>query len=274
MRQIYNSLPITGFAGAVAQSMGIAAPVGAEAAAPGVAQLLRASCGTRKADRVLLYHPDAISMWLFQKYTTEFAPVVSHAPLALPVISSSPAVTPVCFASMYSGTKPNVHGIVKYQKKQLQASTLFDMAIADGKKAAVVSVQNSFMSLMFTGRDMEYFNTANDTEALLVALTLIEEDRHDLIAVYNQGYDDIMHTAGPESPAAQNALRGHVSAFAALCDAVDANWKGHDTLVCWATDHGVHINSNGSGAHGGDSADDMNIMHFYGVKPRQDTSDK
>ena len=35
--------------------------------------------------------------------------------------------------------------------------------------------------------------------------------------------------------------------------------------VKWATDHGIHTNENGHGAHGSDLEEDLNVMHFFGA---------
>ena len=44
---------------------------------------------------------------------------------------------------------------------------------------------------------------------------------------------------------------------------------GHDTLVCWATDHGNHVDWRGRGTHGEYRPEDINVMHFYGVYPKK-----
>ena len=52
------------------------------------------------AQRVLVYNPDAIAQWLYQKYTTEFSPVMEYTQLAIPMLAAFPPVTPVCFGTM------------------------------------------------------------------------------------------------------------------------------------------------------------------------------
>ena len=65
---------------------------------------------------MLIYNPDAIGQWLIQKYTDDFAPVMRHTQLAIPFLTAFPPVTPVCFATMYTGAAPEIHGIRKYEK--------------------------------------------------------------------------------------------------------------------------------------------------------------
>ena len=72
-----------------------------------------------RADRVLLYNPDAVAWWIFEKYRDLFAPALELDPLVLRMESVMPSVTPVCFASMYSGLMPADHGIRAYVKPVL-----------------------------------------------------------------------------------------------------------------------------------------------------------
>ena len=42
-----------------------------------------------------------------------------------------------------------------------------------------------------------------------------------------------------------------------------------DSMVGWATDHGVHTDWDGYGNHGEFREEDINVMHFYGVYPKK-----
>ena len=53
-------------------------------------------------------------------------------------MSMVPPVTPVCFASMYSGLLPEKHGIKEYIKPVLKCRTVFDVVSEKGKKCAIV----------------------------------------------------------------------------------------------------------------------------------------
>ena len=50
----------------------------------------------------MIYNPDCIPMWLYQKYTEKFAPVLAATQLTVPVATVMPSVTPVCFGTMYN----------------------------------------------------------------------------------------------------------------------------------------------------------------------------
>jgi len=83
------------------------------------------------------------------------------------MLSVMPSVTPVCFASMYTGAMPNVHGIQAYEKPVLSTDTVFDAFIRADLKPAIVSTANDSISCIFLERDMDYFifdvSTANDS---------------------------------------------------------------------------------------------------------------
>lgn len=262
-----NTVSMTRFAASVAECIGIPAP--AEAAAPfPFAKTLLQETGLQRAEKLLIYNPDAVGLWLWQKYTTWFAPVLRHTQLAVPICTVLPSVTPVCFGTMYTGVEPARHGIQKYEKHVLEQESLFDCLARSDLKTAVVAVENSSMAILFQGRDIDYYILPYDGEVTDKAESLIRESDYDVIVVYNQEYDDAMHRTFPESERALAALRHHIDAFDRLCTAVEESWRGFDRMVCWATDHGIHTNDEGHGTHGSDLEEDLNVMHFFGVQPK------
>ena len=102
------------------------------------------------------------------------------------------------------------------------------------------------------------------------ALELIEEDRYDCIVVYNQDYDDAIHDTVPESTDSLAAMRRHIADFDRLAARAKACWRAHDTLLCFAPDHGTHIDETGHGNHGDYIPEDINILHFYGVLAKEE----
>ena len=96
-------------AASIAKALGVEAPKLAREPIPQVEKLIENTCGKPVVDRVMIYNPDAIGMWLYQKYTKEFAPVMERTQLAVPVATVMPSVTPVCFGSMYTGAFPEEH---------------------------------------------------------------------------------------------------------------------------------------------------------------------
>ena len=126
MNTLFNSLRITGVAKTITDVAGIGTPEKAET----VIDIIRNSAMKKfingNADRVFIYNPDAIALWLYQKYTGLFEKAVLCSSIQIPLLSIMPSVTPVCFASMYTGAMPNVHGIQAYEKPVLRTDTVFD----------------------------------------------------------------------------------------------------------------------------------------------------
>lgn len=255
---------MTQFAAAVADCMQVPAPAEAGKPFPLLSELMKNN-HLENVEKVLIYNPDAVGMWLFQKYTSWFAPVLTHTRLAVPVRTVLPSMTPVCFGTMYTGVEPEVHGIRRYEKYVLKQESLFDMLAAAGKKTAVVAVENSSMAILFGEREIDYYILPYDQEVTEKALELVKTSDYDVIVVYNQEYDDVMHRTHPESEEALLALRHHIAAFERLCLACETYWKSSNGLVCWATDHGIHTGEDGHGTHGSDREEDLNVMHFYNV---------
>lgn len=234
--------------------------------APALSRVLvgaAAAFGEARCDRVFLYNPDAIALWIYEKYKDKFAPVEERAALSLALRSVVPPVTPVCFASMYSGLQPECHGIRSYEKPVLQCPTVFDDLPESGRRAAIVSTTDDSMSLIFGGRNVDYFIYDTLLECNAKAMELIERDEHDLIALYNGDYDHWMHRFGPEGRPALWALGENIETWCQLYDAIQTRWTGHRTALAFAPDHGCHYKFGLFGTHGEDSLKDMYIRHFY-----------
>ena len=121
------------------------------------------------------------------------------------------------------------------------------------------------MAMIFGERPIDYYIEDDDNAVNETALRLIQEDRYDAITVYNQEYDDLIHKTTPESDEAIEAIRHHVQTFTALAESVREYWKGHDTLIVFAPDHGNHYDWDGHGNHGEYREEDININHYYGI---------
>jgi len=264
-----NALKLTCLAASITNAMGIAPPYEAEGALEQVDALVKRFSKSGKAQRVLIYNPDAVAFWLYQKYTGKFIPVMERTSMTLPMQAAFPPVTPVCFGSMYTGAMPAVHGIRKYEKPVIQIDSLFDALVRGGKKAALVAVEGSSMAQIFLGRSIDYYSGKNDREAEEIALALIAKNNYDFICVYQMNYDEWIHKTTPESPQALEMLDQYHAAFAALADAVKDHWAKYDTLVVYAPDHGVHETIEGVGDHFADIPMDMNTVHFYGFYPAE-----
>ena len=102
MANHYNRYPLKHFAATVADCMGLSLP---EPYAPPInwaSRILKDRLGGT-ADRAVLYHADAVGLYIWQKYPHLFAPVYQHTSLTLPFCSTVASFTPVAHASMYTG---------------------------------------------------------------------------------------------------------------------------------------------------------------------------
>ena len=216
-----------------------------------------------RSDRVLLYNPDAVAWWLFEKYRGLFAPSLEPDPLILRMESVMPSVTPVCFASMYTGLMPAEHGIRAYVKPVLTVKTLFDSMIGAGLRPAICSTAGDSISKIFLEREMDYFIFDTPEEVNDKAEELIRADRHDLITVYNGDYDTTMHGHGPEAAESLEALSRNAAVYRRLTDAAGEAWSGKKWISAFAPDHGCHEIDGGFGSHGLDMEEDMFVVHLW-----------
>ena len=174
----YNAFSLTGIAAALAGALNIEPPRCAEKANPFLAEFLANHAPEGHVDRVFMYNPDAIAHWVYQKYTPMFAGVARHTQLGLPLQTVMPSVTPVCFATMYSGAYPETHGIRRYEKPVLKIDTLFDAVLRAGKKCCIVGDTQCSMTHIFRERDMDYFAFDTIEEINAKAAELISEDKY------------------------------------------------------------------------------------------------
>ena len=263
MDKLTNSIPITGVAKTITDIVGIPAPKEAGPPIDIIVNAAKAYFGKKKADRIFMYNPDAIALWLYQKYTVLFEKAFIQSHIQIPLLSIMPTVTPVCFASMYTGAMPDVHGIQAYEKPVLRTDTIFDAYIRAGLKPAIISTANDSMSRIFLERAMDYFIYDTHDECNAKAMELIAEDKHDLMVLYNGNFDTVMHRAGTESNEALNELKHNIDTYAMLIGQIKKHWGAHRTMVGFCPDHGCHEIDGNLGSHGLDMAEDMNIIHFY-----------
>jgi len=267
MSDLFNTLPLTRLAATIANAVGIAPPFCAEPDIEWMTKLIRDFAGG-DVDRVFMYHSDAIPMYIFQEQTRLFAPIFPYARIAVPFLSTVMSVTPVAFASMYTGASPEVHGIHEYVRPRLETDTLYDAMARQGKASAIIAMPDSSFVHIFVGRDIPLFVVKDAREALEVACRLIDEDQYDLISCHVFEYDDHAHASGPRSQNALDAAAREAVVFNKIGARIREKWGHHAVLLGYGPDHGQHEEANGRGSHGSELAEDMNVLHFYGVFPR------
>ena len=254
-------------AAAWAEILGIAPPAYAAPANPELVDFAKEAFGGKNADRIVIYNPDAVGQWICQKHPEYVQEVINGTELALPLESPMPPVTPVCFGTMYTGAQPAVHGITKYEKPVIKIDTIFDALLRAGKKVCIVANPQCSLGNIFLEREMDYYRLATLPEINAKAAELVLKDEYDVIVVYNGNYDHVMHKVGPEGLEALCQLKANDQTFALLNQLVKDHWKGHNTLVGFAMDHGCHEIDGGSGSHGLDMPEDLNIVHRYKIHP-------
>lgn len=262
MAEHFNKYPLKHFAANIAACMDLTLPDHYAPSIPWVCDILKARLGGT-ADRVVLYHADAVGLYIWQKYTELFAPVYAASHLTLPMVSTVPSVTPVAHASMYAGVDPEQHGIQSYTRPKLACSTLFDVLIEAGKKVAILAMTDSTFTHIFAGRELDYFELATPVELQEKALELISCGRYDVISIHTFGYDDAAHAFGPESKQALNAISIEAEGYARIAALLEQTAQGHRTLLTYSPDHGQHLTPGGRGTHGSKEIEDMNVLHFF-----------
>lgn len=272
---MYNENSLDTVCGALAYAMGIEPPKFAAEKNSALADYVDKVFGGKKADRVVMYNPDAIAQWVYEQYPYYFDGTQEYTGVKIPLASVMPSVTPVCFGTMYTGAQPEVHGIQKYEKPVITIDTLFDALIRAGKKVALITYGKCSMGVIFLGRDMDYFHfDARGEEGIIKvnakAMELICKDEHDFIAIYNGNYDTRMHKEGPEGSKSLAELRVNAHMFSALSELVSTHWQHHNTLMGFAMDHGCHEIDDSCGSHGLDMPEDLNIVHLYKGYPRKE----
>ncbi len=151
----------------------------------------------------------------------------------------------------------------------LTVPTLFDAAIVAGKKPIIISTDGDSMARIFNEREMDYIFCQSPNECNAKALQVLEEDKHDLIAIYNGNYDSTMHKTGPESEKSLAALVHNVNTFAELNKKAEKIWKNKNFATAFLPDHGCHEIDGECGSHGLDMDEDMDIIHFYNLHSRK-----
>ncbi len=265
----YNPHSLDTICSALTYAMGIDTPEKAQEKNDILAEYVDSAFGGEKADRIFMYNPDAIAQWVYEKYAHLMDEAIDYTDIKVPLCSVMPSVTPVCFATMYSGTQPDIHGIKRYEKPVLTVDTIFDALIRAGKKCAVIADKNSSMAHIFKERDMDYFIYDTTEEINAKACEVIIQDEYDFVAVYNGNYDALMHRWGPESVNSLAELRSNSYAFGEFTMLIRKYWKNHNTLVGFAMDHGCHEIDGGCGSHGLDMEEDLNIVHLYKAYPKE-----
>lgn len=217
-------------------------------------------------ERCLVYCPDALGDHLWARFPEQRERITGFCPHRVPVSAVLPPKTPVCFASVFTGATPEVHGIRRYERPVVTTDTLFDALVRSGRRVAIVAVRDSSIDVIFRNRALDYYSEAYDQEVTDRALELLASDRHELVVVYHQEYDDQLHRTQPFSAECVRAMERHVESVQVLANAAADSWSGVPRAMVIAPDHGGHLDpETGRGDHGLDVPEDRSVSHWYGV---------
>ena len=217
-------------------------------------------------ERCLIYCPDALGNHLWARFPEHRDRVTKCCPQRFEVAALGPPKTPVCFASVFTGAPPEVHGIRGYERPVVTCDTLFDALVRSNRRVAIVAVRDSSIDIIFRDRPLDYFSELYDQETTDRALQLLSSDAQDLIVVYHQEYDDQLHRTQPFSTECVEAMERHVATVQVLAGAAAISWSGRPYAMVVAPDHGAHFDvEKGRGDHGLDIPEDMSVSHWYGA---------
>lgn len=256
---------ICSIAPTISTLLGIDPP--ADAGAGPIKEVIEASgrAGEGGIEKCLVFAPDAIGTRLLGKLPAISRRLTAVAPLRVDLLSVMPPKTPVCFASMFTGALPRVHGIREYVKKPPAAESVFEMAVRSGRKTAIVAVKDSSLDTIFRHTRADHFSEASDRAVLGRTVALVEAGDYDFIVAYQQEYDDLLHRMPPESSEALDAVRRHVDSLETIGRTLKSSWSANRYMLTFSPDHGAHFDpSLGTGNHGEDIPEDMEVTHFFG----------
>ena len=171
-----------------------------------------------------------------------------------------PSISTSGSAALLTGLPPRDNGVFGYGYRTTKSTTLFDLAVQEGK--SVIAVEGS--SLPFNLRNAETTlsgdrdgNGFSDDNVYENALDIIETQMPDLLYIHFHEIDDMGHTYGPESDQYESAITRVDGYLAGIYNALPQS-----TLVIIFADHGMHTTNEG-GNHGTLTADDLIIPIIF-----------
>ena len=216
-------------------------------------------------ERLLLYNPDAVALWLYQKYTALFDGVLLNTQLRAArtlrdaVGHAGLLRLDVCRRHALKSTGIQATTSSPFSAWRRCSTPLWPPA----KPPAIVSTEGDSISKSLE-RDSDYFIIKRPTNATAKSAELIELGRHRLITVYNRNFDGTMHRHGRRPGIARGAAL--TTPPPSRADRDGAARLGGTLCRRFLPDHGCHEIDGGCGSHGLDMPEDMNIVHFYGLR--------
>lgn len=171
-----------------------------------------------------------------------------------------PPKTPVSFASMMTGTPPEVHNI-RERTDPLNVETVFEVASEQGLESAAVGRLNSTVGIMLSkfAKHRYIAPTDEDEELIRLAIKAIKE-KIAFILIQLLDIDDACHKFGLNKPETVKAIAQTDERLGGLIYHLKQN--GYAFIIL--ADHGVH-QSGEIAVHDGTSEDDMVVPLSWGT---------
>lgn len=171
-----------------------------------------------------------------------------------------PPITTSSTAALLTSNPPQENGVFGYGYRTTELSTLFDLAVDNGKN--VVAVEGN--SLPFTLRNAETIlsgdrdgNGFSDDNVFFNSIEVIESNMPDILYVHFHEIDDMGHKHGPDSDEYKSAITRVDQYLYEIYNALPEN-----TVIAIFADHGMHETPDG-GNHGTLTAIDLVIPIIF-----------
>ena len=243
-----------------------------QAGCPPAAQVLdlaKEKLKSGNVEKMLIFCPDAIGEVHRDHCPEIFRPLDTCGDLRLRGTTVMRSVTPICFATIFSGASPIVHGIRDFVKPVLTVETLFDVLAEAGKNVAIVSRDECSIDQIFRGRPVDYYGLRSDEAIERTTVRLVKEDHYDVIVSYMEDFDSYGHHTDVFSPECIRELNSAVRRFSDYAKLIDTYWSRYDRLLTFTPDHGQHRVCDAKGYHGthrDDVPEDMVVNHYFRIR--------
>ena len=226
-----------------------------------------------KIEKMLIFCPDAIGEVHRDHCPEIFDPLDACADLRLRGTTAMLSVTPICFATIFSGASPIVHGIRNFEYTVLRVETLFDVLAEAGRNVALVVRDEQSLDHLFRKRKLDYYGFRTDEEVERTTIRLVKEGYYDVIVSYMSDFDHYGHHTDVFSPECIRELNTAVRRFRDYAELIDKYWAKYNRLLTFTPDHGQHRVCDAKGYHGthrDDVPEDMVINHFFRIRPKDE----
>jgi predicted AlkP superfamily pyrophosphatase or phosphodiesterase len=233
--------------------LGLPAPSGSEGAA---LQEVTAEMAPQKRAAIILLDALGISTWhSARERMPSFARLAEGQLLKLR--SVLPCSTPVCFASIVTGARPEVHG-VRQRTDEMKVESVFQVIRRAGKTSAVVGRRSSSTGLLLARySDTAFVAVSNTDQEVEEKLLLAIEQEPAFIFIQLLDIDNAGHARGPASEESIGACERTDARMSRILSALSHN--GYGAIVM--ADHGQHTVKEADGAirgtHDGSTEEDM-----------------